>query len=239
MIKSVFFLLFISLLTSCGVKKTEFFVTPKSSKELVEVVNSRIMHYQWSAIQAKAHILTEDQEIIANVSIKTKKDSVIWLSARAFLGIELFRAQLTPDSLYILNKVDKTYFVQPISYFKNVIGTNFSFYDIQDFISNNISIPEEKYNLFLEGQNLHLLSDSANYSVDDQYRVYNYKFVENNYSFELTVNDYNEGRNFPKRQTLKFDFQEKLEIAINYLSYEFKGPQKIIFNIPKHYARLN
>ena len=121
MIKSVFFLLFISLLTSCGVKKTEFFVTPKSSKELVEVVNSRIMHYQWSAIQAKAHILTEDQEIIANVSIKTKKDSVIWLSARAFLGIELFRAQLTPDSLYILNKVDKTYFVQPISYFKNVI----------------------------------------------------------------------------------------------------------------------
>ena len=239
MIKSVFFLLFISLLTSCGVKKTEFFVTPKSSKELVEVVNSRIMHYQWSAIQAKAHILTEDQEIIANVSIKTKKDSVIWLSARAFLGIELFRAQLTPDSLYILNKVDKTYFVQPISYFKNVIGTNFSFYDIQDFISNNISIPEEKYNLFLEGQNLHLLSDSANYSVDDQYRVYNYKFVENNYSFELTVNDYNDDRNFPKKQTLKFDFQEKLEIAINYLSYEFKGPQKIIFNIPKHYARLN
>ena len=151
MIKSVFFLLIISLLTSCGVKKTEFFVTPKSSKELVEVVNSRIMHYQWSAIQAKAHILTEDQEIIANVSIKTKKDSVIWLSARAFLGIELFRAQLTPDSLYILNKVDKTYFVQPISYFKNVIGTSFSFYDIQDFISNNISIPEEKYNLFLEG----------------------------------------------------------------------------------------
>ena len=239
MIKIGYFLIFICLLTSCGVKKTEFFVTPKSSKELVEEVNSRIMHYQWSALQAKAHILTDNQEIITNLSIKTKRDSIIWLSARAFLGIELFRAQLTPDSLYILNKVNKTYFVQPISYFKNLIGTRVSFYDVQDFISNNISIPEEKYNLFLEGENLHLLGDSANYSVDDQYRVYNYKFVENNYSFELTVNDYNEGRNFPKKQTFKFDFQEKIEIAINYLSYEFKGPQKIIFNIPKHYARLN
>ena len=122
---------------------------------------------------------------------------------------------------------------------KNRSSYRVSFYDIQDFISNNISIPEEKYNLFLEGENLHLLGDSANYSVDDQYRVYNYKFVENNYSFELTVNDYNEGRNFPKKQTFKFDFQEKIEIVINYLSYEFKGPQKIIFNIPKHYARLN
>ena len=34
---------------------------------------------------------------------RIRKDSIIWISIRAPLGIELFRAAMTPDSIYFMN----------------------------------------------------------------------------------------------------------------------------------------
>ena len=42
-----------------------------------------------------------------NAFLRMKKDSVIWVSINAALGIEAFRILIKPDSVFVLNKLDK------------------------------------------------------------------------------------------------------------------------------------
>lgn len=232
--KLVYLLAFIAFLSSCGVKK-ELSFAPKNSKEIIQEVNSRNVYYQWSALQARAHVITSNQNIKINISIKNKRDSILWISARAPFGIEMFRAQLTPDSIYFLNRINKTYFIKPISNVQDFISTNFSFYDIQALISNNLNIARDDYKFIVDENGFHLSNKDFSYSVNDKYRIYNYKFFDTNEAFELLVNDYKEEYNFPKNLTFKFNSKEKLTININYLNFEFENQQKIIFDIPNGY----
>jgi hypothetical protein len=43
-----------------------------------------------------------------NATMRMYKDSAIWLSANAVLGIEAMRVLITKDSVKLLNKLDKT-----------------------------------------------------------------------------------------------------------------------------------
>ncbi len=46
-----------------------------------------------------------------------QKDKIIWISINAtLLGIEAFRAVITPDSVKVLNKLDKVYQLRSVSY---------------------------------------------------------------------------------------------------------------------------
>src|SRR6266513_1723375 len=54
--------------------------------------------------------------------VRMYKDSVIWISITAILGIEGLRAYITKDSVHLLNKQDKTYSVRVVSYLQDVIA---------------------------------------------------------------------------------------------------------------------
>ena len=50
-----------------------------------------------------------------NAFIRLQKDKMIWISINALLGIEAFRAIITPDSVKVLNKLDKVYQLRSVS----------------------------------------------------------------------------------------------------------------------------
>jgi len=50
-------------------------------------------------------------------TIKIYKDSLIWVSITALLGIEAARAQIKNDSIFLLNRLNSTYTYGPISSF--------------------------------------------------------------------------------------------------------------------------
>src|SRR5215207_3147208 len=55
-----------------------------------------------------------------NAFIRLKKDSVLWISINAALGIEAFRVMITPDSVRVLNKLDKIVQLRSVSYLQDV-----------------------------------------------------------------------------------------------------------------------
>ena len=69
---------------------------------------------------------------LLSINIKNRKDSIIWLSASGPFGIEIIRAQLTPDSIYFVNRINKTYLIKPASHVKGFIKSELSFYDLQN-----------------------------------------------------------------------------------------------------------
>src|SRR5688572_9711280 len=55
-----------------------------------------------------------------NAFIRLKKDSVMWISIIAAFGIEGFRVLITPDSVKVINKLDKVIQLRSVEYLREV-----------------------------------------------------------------------------------------------------------------------
>src|SRR6476620_8459281 len=72
-----------------------------------------------------------------NAFIRVKKDSIIWVSINAALGIEAFRILITPDSVKVLNKLDKVVQFRSLSYLQEITQLPIDFHTLQDVIIGN------------------------------------------------------------------------------------------------------
>ncbi len=120
-----------------------------SEKELINKINARNISPEWTSLNSKIKINKEGQKTTINAQIRIKKDSAIWFSVKAPLGIEVFRTMITPDSIYYMSRMNKTYFIKHISHIKEVVKTDVSFIKIQEilFASPNITtLNSEKEN---------------------------------------------------------------------------------------------
>jgi hypothetical protein len=246
--KLFYLVVLVIFLSSCGIKKittTDFSVPPKNTTELITRVNSKNSYPQWLSLKGRANIVQKNQNISVSISIKNRKDSIIWISASGPFGIEIIRAQLTPDSIYFVNRINKTYLIKPASQVKDFIKLDLSFYDLQDMITANPKIFKKNYKLEVaeiwrrcDEAEFYLTSDNLSYSITSNYRVQNVKFFNNKSNFEFTLEDYQEADNFPRKLTLKVEAEEIFETTINYLKVEFNKLQKILFEIPDSYDEI-
>ena len=83
-------------------------------KELIKKINSQNISPDWTSLNSKIKVNKEGQEVTINAHIRIKKDSIIWISVKAPLGIEIFRTMITSDSIYYMNRMNKNYFIKDI-----------------------------------------------------------------------------------------------------------------------------
>jgi hypothetical protein len=70
------------------------------------------------------------------VSVKVVRDTLIQLSVMPFLGIEMYRVELTPDSVFIIDKNNKNYFATGYDFMKQRFGITVGFGDVQSLLLN-------------------------------------------------------------------------------------------------------
>ena len=66
--------------------------------------------FEW--LTAKLDIEAESNGTVYNDltgQLRMRKDSIVWLSVSATMGVEVLRAKITNDSVWILNRMEKTY----------------------------------------------------------------------------------------------------------------------------------
>ena len=117
------YLFLILILSSCSIKVREidYSKAPKNAKELIAKVISKNKIPEWLSLQGKINLIKDEKDITLNINIKCRKDSLIWASVSAPFGIELFRTMLTKDSVYYLNRTNKTFFVKPITHISSFL----------------------------------------------------------------------------------------------------------------------
>ncbi len=118
--KYAFLLLFLGFLsakdTGCGRSKPVKPAKPATEVRPADFLVKKLSSHDLSGIQtmsARAQIYAEGegQSINANVNLIWIRDSVLWLNVKK-LGIEAARALITKDSVYLINRLDKTYSVK-------------------------------------------------------------------------------------------------------------------------------
>ena len=54
--------------------------------------------------------------------LRMRKDSLVWVSVTATMGVEVLRAKISNDSIWILNRLEKTYLAEHVDSLDQQIG---------------------------------------------------------------------------------------------------------------------
>lgn len=226
--------------------------SPSNAKELIKKVNLNNISPEWLSLNSKIKINKEGQETTINSQIRVRKDSVIWVSVKAPLGIEVFRTMITPDSIYFMSRMDKTYFVKPILHLKNVVKADINFNELQSILFASLEIKNENFE-FSDNPNFSLKSSKISYSIHPFfYRVEKIEIIESDKKI-LEINFYNyikrklkqEERTedligfFPNKILVNVRSDEVFDAEINYTKIEFNKKSSLSFKIPSSYVQTD
>lgn len=128
----LFYILFGSLLCSLGL------VSCRSTKTLVEsnVEMETISYNSLDIKQIGISVKNDEQTTNLYGSLKIKKDEFIWLSVSLPpFGIEVARMLITPDSVKVLDQINKEFLVTDFSYLSKTIGFPLNFKVLQNVLS--------------------------------------------------------------------------------------------------------
>lgn len=216
---------------------------------LQQVRANRIDYQTFNAKVAIDYKGTDGKGYGVNANIKMYKDSAIWVSANAILGIEAMRVLVTKDSVKLLNKLEKVYTARSIEYLQEVTSLPLNLYTLQDMIIGNPVYLDSNIVQYSNGngvislmslgeffRNLVLLNETDK-------RIIQSKLDDTNplhsRTADLWYSDYEtkKGPLFATRREIAVSGKGRLEIKLDYKNYAFDEPVEFPFSIPKNYQR--
>ena len=107
------------------------------------VVPTQPQAFEWLTsnldIQAEGNGMTFDD---LSGQLRIRKDSLVWLSVTATMGVEVLRAKFSNDSVWIVNRLEKTYLAEPLDSISSQLGMPLSLPLLQTLLlDNNEGLP--------------------------------------------------------------------------------------------------
>jgi hypothetical protein len=181
-----------------------------------------------------------------NATLRMYKDSVIWISVTGLLGIEGLRALITKDSIKIINKLDKIYTGRSVAYIQEVAGLPLDLTALQDLlIGNPLFLDSNIVSYSRSGNSVSLLSIGPHFKnlitlvegilhhskLDD-------KDITRNRTCDLSYDDYEnkKGVNFSGKRRITVSEKSKLDLKLDFKSYNFNETLSFPFSVPKNYT---
>ncbi len=255
-------------MSSCrSTKKIQSAITKKDTSHVIPVIDSkadsmryimdtyhavenRKINFRTFAAKVKVDFVGNDgKKSDFNANLRMYKDSMIWVSITALLGIEAFRVLITPDSVKVLNKLDKVVQLRSVGYLQDVAKIPLTFTDLQNILIGNpvyldsnivsykrderttslISIGHLFKHLLTVSNNDYLLQHSKLDDVDPlRARTCNitYGGYDNRYGFP-----------FSTYRRIAVSEKSKLDIQLQFKQIDFNLDLNFPFNVPKNFDR--
>lgn len=80
------------------------------------------------------------RQMNVKASCKLVSDSALHLSIQPFFGVELFKLEMTPTSMIVIDKANRKYYKSNYSVFRNTLGVIVDYNVIQSLISNRLFV---------------------------------------------------------------------------------------------------
>jgi len=248
-ILSIIVIICISLLfTSCASNKNAVNnnLHEISANRLIREVETNNFAFDEFQTKFSAKVETEDANLSLKGQLRMKNDSVIWLSISLPVGLEVVRAMITNDSVFVINRTDKTYYKESIKNFKQIPTFMAELAYIQAiFVGNDITLKNgDKYqsSIYDEIYKLQTINDITKTLLiyPDNFRIKKCLFDENSAQgrkIELSYKNYevyNE-KMLPTEMELTITKNPKFNISISYSNISINIKQDYKFSIPKKF----
>jgi hypothetical protein len=267
--KVVLFIVVIALMASCRSTRTigkavakkdttaQAVVVPRAEVDtqqlirttLAQVAANRINYRTLNAKVGVDYKGTDGKGYGVNATVKMYKDSAIWVSANAILGIEAMRLLITRDSVKLLNKLEKVYTARSISYLQEVTSLPLNLYTLQDMIIGNPVFLDSNIIRYSTGTGyINLLSLGEYFKnlltvAESDKAILHSKLDDanpaRNRTADLSYADYEnkKGPLFSTKRQIVVSEKGRLEIKLDFKNYTFDEGVEFPFSIPKNYKR--
>ena len=182
-----------------------------------------------------------------NAFVRLYRDSLLWVSINAVLGIEAFRILITPDSVKVLNKLEKIAQLRSVNFLQEITRIPLTFSELQDILVGNP--------IFLDSNIVSYKKDPTTVSImsiGEQFKhlltvgLGNYKLLYSKLddvdairarTAYIRYDDYESknGINFSTFRKITVSEKSKLDIELKYKQFEFNEPLNFPFGIPRNY----
>lgn len=245
---SLFLLLFIGCKTN-KVTKYEFPAPERNVSEVLSFLKKNTKNYEFYTAKMSGDVDTDDFAIAVGINVWLQKDKYILASIRK-LNVEAARAYITNDSIFLVNRFQRYYNAEKLSYIWNTINLQMPLWQMQDLIVGNQILPDIN-----EVQNFERIEND--YSLTFMYDNNNVQYIIDGYTslvktVKITSKDYGEviakydnyktsgGVKRPFKNTLQIispDLNATIILDIKDIIWDKNS--NINFTIPTRYERLS
>jgi hypothetical protein len=214
--------------------------------ELIDKVNHKRIEFNTFSAKAKIDYESQEQKDGGTAHIRIQKDKFLWISLTGPLGVEGFRMLVTPDSVTLMNKLNKTVQYRTIEYLQELTDIPFDFATLQDLIVGNpIFTNNNVVSYKNSGNDLLVLMVGSIYkhllTLDNDYKIVHSKLddvnVIRNRTCDITYSDYENKEGFPfaTKRVITVAEKSRLELKMDFKQYAFNPALTFPFNVPKNY----
>lgn len=226
-------------------------VRDRSPEFLMRQLIAQQIDADWIDARAKVDYDDGSLSIGATADIRLRKDSVLWVAVKK-LGFEVGRALITPDSIYVLDRLNNEAVVKDIGYIANKYNIPADFQVLQSLILGNplffmtrgfsVETVDQLYHLYGEknGMNSHYWLGNEGFRLERMH----FEDERNRRSILMQFDGYEQeakDKNFSYLRNLEVDSKEtgKVAIGLRFSQVEFNVPKNIRFEIPERYTRVD
>ncbi|WP_207214398.1 DUF4292 domain-containing protein [Parabacteroides goldsteinii] len=256
-----FILLIILFLSGCKTSKKVGTVASGSAKahdEFFEAMEEHSFQFNTMTARLNAELKTAKNNMSSRVDLKMVRDSAFQLSVQPFLGIEVFRAEFTVDSIKVVDRMNKRYVAERYADLKGQTPIEFNFYNLQALFTNHIFLPgkqeidPKQYKRFKLNQE----GSTAEIKVKDTMRLLYTFFADGEekllstyitdpseqYALQWDYSDFRvaEGQPFPMLMDVQVlaNGSSQGGIAFRFSRIQTNVPVNLDFSIPAKYKRI-
>jgi hypothetical protein len=261
----LFIMLAIVILASCrSTRKIQTAIAKKDTIDTVAVTkidtalliknalqaldNNRIEFKTFSAKIDVDYRGGDDKHYDVNATLRMYKDSLIWVSVNAVLGIEAMRMLINKDSVFLLDKLNKTYLTRSIDYLQEISGLPLTLSALQNLLVGNPVFVDSIVSYSNDNNSIALLSIGKSFknllSINGNENVLvNSKLddldITRSRTANLSYDDYEnrKNRNFSSKRRISVSEKNKLDISLHFKQYEYNDDVNFPFSIPKNYKQ--
>ncbi len=207
--------------------------------------------WQYFSGKAEMDFKSKDMSATVTANIRMYKDSLVWMSVNYF-GLEVARILINKDSIVLLNKAKREYYVYKAEQATQLIGAPLSVSQIQNLLLAKPLFPLEQYNITINDEHILKILNNTNprFSVEHKIQKKFLTIDSTNVSESNSTNYANafyskysnvNNQNFPFVTNITANTSKTgiASVALNYEKADFVTPVSFSFSIPSSYERKN
>jgi hypothetical protein len=184
-----------------------------------------------------------------NAFLRLKKDSILWVNINAALGFDAFRVLITPDSVKVINKLNRTVQLRSVGYLQELTKIPMTFADLQNLLVGNPIFLDSNINSYKKDDKTislislgvlfkHLLTVNKDDFTLQHSKLDDVDAIRARTAY-LSYGDYQSknGFHFSTHRKITVSEKSKLDIEMEFKQFDFNVDLSFPFTIPKNYKR--
>lgn len=223
------FIFSILLFTLFSCKKQIYTFKPFEKRKF----NVAEISFDYFTARSKIKYTDGEESFNAVANIRMKNDSIIWISVTPGMGVEILRAVITPDSIYMINRLKKEFFAESIDSVSHWLNINLNYSMLQSVLLGNLVLPRDQSEKVTRSGDYYVLKQQSRYiAVNNFINLKSMKIEKVNITDDSTRNYLNiVYQNFENIDSVLFAMDNSINLFYSDKSKTFNS--QVIFNYTK------